>query len=83
MEYYSDMVAPTGSGKTLAYLLPIFDSLKKEEIVIGEKLTKPNRPRCLILVSSKELVVQVAEVAKEISHHCKIKVAGFTQNMKK
>lgn len=77
------MVAPTGSGKTLAYLLPIFDQLKKQEMEEGRKLTQPNRPRCLILVSSKELVSQVTEVAKELSHHCKMKVAGLAHSIKR
>ena len=68
--------AETGSGKTLAYLLPIFEMLKREEIKIGadKGTTLMMRPRVLIFCPNKELVHQVGEVAKEISHHCKMKV---------
>ena len=67
----------TGSGKTLAYLLPIFEYLKNEELKLGiEKGTSLRlRPKALIICPSKELVHQVAGIAKEISHHCRLKVA--------
>lgn len=47
-------VSPTGSGKTLAYLLPL---MEKIEAGSGQQL--------LILASSQELTVQVAEVARQ------------------
>lgn len=46
-------ISPTGSGKTLAYLLP---SLQKVQPQAGNQL--------LILTSSQELGIQVAEVAR-------------------
>lgn len=74
--------AQTGSGKTLAYLLPIFEYLKREE----KKLDLPRgaslslRPKALIICPSKELVHQVAGIAKELSHHCRLKVAKLSND---
>ncbi|RPD99695.1 DEAD/DEAH box helicase [Aureibaculum marinum] len=44
-------IAQTGTGKTLAYLLPILQQLK---------FSKEKHPRVLVLVPTRELVVQVA-----------------------
>lgn len=46
-------IAQTGTGKTLAYLLPIVQKLK---------FAQGNDPRVLVLVPTKELVVQVERV---------------------
>lgn len=68
--------AQTGSGKTLAYLLPIFEELKRQEKELGlpKGATLSMRPKVLIICPSKELVHQVALVAKDIGHHCRLKV---------
>jgi superfamily II DNA/RNA helicase len=47
-------ISPTGSGKTLAYLLPLLLNIEKGE---ASKL--------LVLTSSQELAVQVADVARK------------------
>lgn len=72
--------AQTGSGKTLAYLLPIFTQLKKNEVAQDAKkgLTLSRRPRVLIICPSKELVHQVFTIAKDLSHHCKMRVAKLS-----
>ena len=49
--------AATGSGKTLAYLLPILQMLKWQEQ--GGRERKAMRPRVLVLVPTRELVMQV------------------------
>ena len=46
-------IAQTGTGKTLAYLLPILKEYK---------YSVSNQPKILILVPTRELVVQVSEV---------------------
>lgn len=66
--------AQTGTGKTLAYLLPIMQLLKQSEKKYGAILTKPNRPRAVIFLPTKELIEQVGNVAKQIGHHLKISV---------
>ncbi|GKZ00723.1 hypothetical protein MPSEU_001024200 [Mayamaea pseudoterrestris] len=57
--------AETGSGKTLAYLLPLLN-----EIFISKqdgKLATYDYARALILVPNKELVQQVARMAKSLA----------------
>jgi superfamily II DNA/RNA helicase len=65
---------PTGSGKTYAYLLPIIHALKMEEEKNDRIGRLPNRPRAIILAPSKELITQIYDIAKEISHIVKLKV---------
>ena len=65
---------PTGSGKTYAYLLPIIHALKMEEQKNDRIGKLPNRPRAIILAPSKELITQIHDIAKDISHHVKLKV---------
>jgi ATP-dependent RNA helicase RhlE len=65
------MAASTGSGKTLAYTLPIMQHLHEEENNQGyERL--PKRPRCLILVPTRELAKQVLDQIKGLSHIYKV-----------
>ncbi len=58
--------APTGSGKTLAFGL-----------VIAAKVTKaqPHRPTALVLVPTRELASQVANVLHPLAHARKLRVA--------
>ncbi|MFN0243215.1 MAG: DEAD/DEAH box helicase [Planctomycetota bacterium] len=46
--------AATGTGKTAAFALPLLQRLANGE-------SKPNRPRALVLVPTRELAMQVAE----------------------
>lgn len=64
-----DMVglAQTGTGKTFAYLLPILKVLSYSEQI---------QPRVLILVPTRELVVQVVEAVKDLTTFQNIRVAG-------
>jgi superfamily II DNA/RNA helicase len=68
--------AATGSGKTLAYLLPIMQQLKWQEVNNG-KARQACRPRALILVPTRELVTQVLEVTKQLSHVVKLSSCGL------
>lgn len=66
----TDMVgiAQTGTGKTIAYLLPILQDLK---------YSKSNNPRVMILVPTRELVLQVVEQVNLLSKHMNIRVLGL------
>lgn len=64
--------AETGSGKTLAYLVPIMEKLKREEAMKAQS-RQQQRPRAVILVPSHELVDQVFRIAKQLSHHLKLR----------
>ncbi len=60
-------VAQTGTGKTFAYLLPILRNLKFSE---------QRQPRVLIIVPTRELVMQVVEEAKSLTKYMSVRVAG-------
>jgi ATP-dependent RNA helicase RhlE len=60
-------IAQTGTGKTLAYMLPILDSYQ---------FSKNNHPSVLILVPTRELVLQVVERIKEFAKYISIRVVG-------
>ena len=60
-------IAQTGTGKTLAYLLPILRDLG---------FSKQLNPRVLILVPTRELVVQLVDTITEITKYMNIRVLG-------
>lgn len=65
----SDMVgiAQTGTGKTFAYMLPIIRDLKYSEQI---------NPRVLVLVPTRELVLQVVEEIEKLSKYINLRVLG-------
>ncbi len=65
----NDMVgiAQTGTGKTFAYMLPLLQMLT---------FSKEIHPRVLVLVPTRELVVQVVEEVKKFSQYASIRVLG-------
>ena len=58
-------IAQTGTGKTFAYLLPILRGLKYSE---------QKHPRVLILVPTRELVVQLAEEINKLTAYMTVRV---------
>lgn len=60
-------IAQTGTGKTLAYMLPILQELK---------FSKQVNPRVLILVPTRELVLQVVERIESFTKYMNIHVLG-------
>ncbi len=60
-------IAQTGTGKTYAYMLPILRSLKYS--------TQLN-PRVLILVPTRELVVQVVDEIEKLTTYINVRVTG-------
>lgn len=61
-------VAQTGTGKTAAYMLPL---------LMKVKYAQGNEPRALILVPTKELVLQVMSVAKQLSKYTDLRTVGI------
>tara|TARA_B110000444_G_scaffold45010_1_gene40949 strand:- start:19422 stop:20777 length:1356 start_codon:yes stop_codon:yes gene_type:complete len=61
-------IAQTGTGKTIAYLLPILQDLK---------YSKSNNPRVMILVPTRELVLQVVNQVNRLSKYMHIRVLGL------
>lgn len=60
-------IAQTGTGKTIAYLLPCLRQWK---------FNKNKEPQILILVPTRELVVQVVETVKQLSAYMSLVVTG-------
>jgi ATP-dependent RNA helicase RhlE len=61
-------LAQTGTGKTFAYLLPILKQWKFQ---------KTDSPRVLILVPTRELVVQVVEEVKKLTTYMSVRTLGI------
>lgn len=61
-------IAQTGTGKTLAYMLPILQQLE---------FSKQVTPRVLVLVPTRELVMQVVENIKEYTKYVNVRVQGL------
>ncbi|KAA5822361.1 DEAD/DEAH box helicase [Algibacter amylolyticus] len=60
-------IAQTGTGKTYAYMLPILKNLK---------FSKQENPRVLVLVPTRELVVQVVDEIEKLSKYINNRVLG-------
>jgi ATP-dependent RNA helicase RhlE len=60
--------AQTGTGKTAGFTLPILHLLSSRKVE-----TKPGRPRCLILVPTRELAAQVEESVKTYGKYLPLK----------
>ncbi|MDN3606212.1 DEAD/DEAH box helicase [Kaistella yonginensis] len=61
-------IAQTGTGKTLAYLLPVLKTWK---------YNKSGNPTVLILVPTRELVVQVAGIVENLTQNITARVIGI------
>ncbi|KAI8058526.1 P-loop containing nucleoside triphosphate hydrolase protein [Syncephalis plumigaleata] len=61
--------APTGSGKTLAYVLPIVETLKMRVVT---------RLRALIVLPTRDLVLQVKETFDEFCRSTNLKIGTAT-----
>lgn len=61
-------IAQTGTGKTLGYMLPLLHELKYSDSL---------DPRYLILVPTRELVVQVVEQIEAYAQYLNIRVLGI------
>ena len=60
-------IAQTGTGKTFAYMLPILQELK---------FSKEISPRILVLVPTRELVLQVTQEIEKLGKYSSIRVVG-------
>ncbi|HMJ69678.1 MAG TPA: DEAD/DEAH box helicase [Cyclobacteriaceae bacterium] len=61
-------IAQTGTGKTAAYMLPLLLKVRYQQ---------GNDPRALILVPTKELVVQVTAQGTQLAAHTDLRIAGI------
>ncbi|WP_310554940.1 DEAD/DEAH box helicase [Flavobacterium sp.] len=61
-------IAQTGTGKTFAYLLPLLKQYK---------FTNTNTPKIVILVPTRELVVQVVEEVEKLTKYMSVNTLGI------
>ncbi|WP_306644165.1 DEAD/DEAH box helicase [Sanyastnella coralliicola] len=61
-------IAQTGTGKTAAYVLPVLGHLR---------YAQDNAPRCLILVPTKELVIQVSDHTRRMANYTDLRVVSL------
>ncbi len=61
-------IAQTGTGKTLAYLLPIIKTYQ---------YSKTDQPKIVILVPTRELVVQVTDIVCDLTEFINVRVLGI------
>ena len=60
-------IAQTGTGKTFAYMMPILRDLK---------FLKTQHPRILVLVPTRELVLQVVDEIEKLAAYINVRVLG-------
>ena len=60
-------IAQTGTGKTFAYMMPILRDLK---------FSKQKHPRVLVLVPTRELVLQVVDEIEKLAKYINVRVLG-------
>jgi len=60
-------IAQTGTGKTFAYMLPILRGLK---------FSQQETPRVLVMVPTRELVLQVVEEIEKMAKYINVRVLG-------
>ncbi len=60
-------IAQTGTGKTIAYLLPILQDLK---------FSTQQHPRVLIMVPTRELVIQVVDQIEKLTPYITVRTVG-------
>lgn len=70
------MASSTGSGKTLAFTVPIMQLMAEQEAQGYQR--QKSRPRCLVLVPTRELAKQVLSTVKSISHFSKASSTSIT-----
>ena len=61
-------VAQTGTGKTAAYVLPL---------LMKVKYAQGTHPRALILAPTRELVMQIEEVAKQLAQNTDLRIVSL------
>ena len=60
-------ISQTGTGKTLAYILPLLQNLSYSD---------QSNPRVLILVPTRELVIQIVEEIEKLTTYLNVRVIG-------
>lgn len=65
-------IAQTGTGKTAAFAIPVINLLFTRKKLIG-----PDGIKCVVMVPTHELAIQISEVFEKIAKYTNIEVAGI------
>jgi len=65
-------IAQTGTGKTASFVIPIVNKIHQQNT---QKRTK--HVKCLVMVPTRELSLQIAEVFEEVGENCKISILAL------
>jgi ATP-dependent RNA helicase RhlE len=61
-------IAQTGTGKTAAFAIPIINHIHR-----NKKSKRSNGIKCVVMVPTRELAIQITEVFDQIGKHTKVK----------
>lgn len=65
-------IAQTGTGKTAAFAIPVLDILQ------SQRRTKESwQVKCLVMVPTRELAIQIADVFKQLGKYTKLNILGL------
>jgi len=62
-------IAQTGTGKTAAFAIPILDGINK-----SKSSRRSEGIKCLVMVPTRELAIQITEAFREIGRNLKVKI---------
>jgi len=65
-------IAQTGTGKTAAFAIPVVDILHKRK-----QQSRPDGIKCLVMVPTRELAIQIGEVFEQIAKHTRIEIMSL------
>jgi ATP-dependent RNA helicase RhlE len=61
-------IAQTGTGKTAAFAIPVLDKLQ-----FGKNRHRADGIKCVVMVPTRELALQITEVFEQIGRHTRVK----------
>ena len=65
-------IAQTGTGKTAAFAIPIINKMQEEQLALGAGMV-----RCLVMVPTRELAVQITEVFQNLAKYTPVKILSM------
>ncbi|KAB7730977.1 DEAD/DEAH box helicase [Rudanella paleaurantiibacter] len=66
-------IAQTGTGKTAAFAIPIISQLH-----VRKTSSRSEGIRCVVMVPTRELAIQIAEAFTELARHTKVRIYAVT-----
>lgn len=66
-------VAQTGTGKTAAFAIPVLDILQQQK----KRFKADKHVKCLVMVPTRELAIQISDVFKQVGKHTKVSILGL------